>query len=116
MEGKEKKHPRFIEKHASFFLFMALGIFLTYSSVHFPQSVGRYQVVAGWPLAVYRVEYRRVGEIQPTGSIQHRLIVDQNRFMWSQALVNVLLWTTLLYGTWWIFEKSNLLKFRRRSG
>ena len=93
-------------------IFLFFGIVLTQSSMLFPQNLGRFQTVSGWPLTMYKAQYREVGDIDSTGRIIRRVVPQDPELMVNRILTNILLWTLLLYGTWWIVEKSSLLRRR----
>ena len=88
-----------------FAAFLFFSIVLTNTSVFFPQNLGEFQKVAGWPLVMYKVEYRLAGDIEPTGKLTHWLSPDKNQVMWEKVFLNILLWTVLLQGTWWFYQK-----------
>ena len=92
-------------------IFLFVGIVLTQSSMLFPQNLGRFQTDSGWPLTMYKAQYRLEGDIDTTGRIIRRVVPQDTELMVTRMISNILLWTLLLYGTWWIVEKSSL--FRR---
>lgn len=102
-----------ILRNTPILIFLFLGIVLTHSSMFFPQNLGQFQKVAGWPLTMYKAEYQLEGNIEPTGRIIRRIVQEEDQLIWSRVFLNIVLWTFLLYGTWWLYEKSNMLKFRR---
>lgn len=99
--------------------FLIFATVLTQTSIMFPQNIGRLQQVAGWPLTMYKAEFRRVGEIEASGEIIHRTVKDKSFLMWERVLVNFLLWMVILEGTWlsyhWIVGKKPKKVFRNRN-
>lgn len=96
--------------------FLFVGIVLTHSSLMFPQNLGTLQSVAGWPLIMYKEEFRFESDIDPTGQISRQVVPEEAKLMWNRIFGNILIWTVLLYGTWWVYEKSDLLKTRKAAG
>ena len=88
-----------------FAAFLFVSIVLTNSSVFFPQNIGSFQKVAGWPLVMYKLDYRLTGDIEPTGKLIHWLTPFQSQVMWERVFLNILIWTVLLQGTWWFYRK-----------
>ncbi len=86
-------------------VFLFVSIVLTQISVAFPQSLGNFHKVSGWPLTIYKVDYRMAGDIEPTGKFVHWLAPTNSRMMWEKFILNILIWTTLLQGTWWFYKK-----------
>jgi hypothetical protein len=91
-------------------IFFYLSVILTQTSVLFPQNIGSYQKVAGWPLTMYKVEYKRVGDIKATGEIIHQLVKDNSTLMLERVLLNIALWTILFYIVWFSYQKFNRVK------
>jgi len=88
-----------------FIAFLFVSIVLTKSSFLFPQKLGNFQRVAGWPLTVYKVDYRIAGDIESTGRLNHWIVSDNREIMWGKLLLNILIWIALLQGTWWFYKK-----------
>lgn len=96
-------------------VFVLAGVVLTEASLLFPQSLGKFQKVAGWPITMYMVEYRYVGDIDSSGRITRILVPDETKLLASRMFVNIVLWTLILYGTWWFNERGRFLRTRSSS-
>lgn len=86
-------------------IFFYIAIVLTQSSLLFPQSIGKYQKVAGWPLTMHKTQYRLEGKIEATGGIVHNLIEESKQIIWGRVIINVIVWTIILQGTWLVYNK-----------
>lgn len=90
--------------------FLCVSVVLTYISLFFPQNIGKFQTVAGWPLTMQKTIYRYEGDIDPTGRISRRLVMADTRLIWTRMILNVILWMLILYGAWRVYEKAPLMK------
>jgi hypothetical protein len=86
-------------------VFFYVAVVLTQSSLFFPQSLGSFERVAGWPLTMHKTEYKIEGKIEPTGSIVHDLIEESRQIMWGRVFLNIVIWTLLLHGSWFTYYK-----------
>ena len=105
MRKNTKLDPSLLIRKTPLLIFFFTGIVLTQSSLLFPQNQGRFQKVAGWPLTMYETRYRIERDIEPTGTIIHRTVQDDSQLMWGRLVLNIILWTFILYGTWWMYQK-----------
>jgi hypothetical protein len=80
--------------------FFYVAVVLTQSSLLFPQSLGSFQRVAGWPLVMHKTQYKIQGKIEQTGSIVHNIKEESKQIMWGRVLLNIVIWTAILQGTW----------------
>ncbi len=85
--------------------FLIIGVLLTEASLIFPQRIGNFQKVAGWPLTMHKVYYKVVGNFTTSGEIVHNIIKSDSEMFWNMAFLNILIWTLLLYSTWLVYEK-----------
>ena len=102
-----KRDPSLLVTKTPILIFLFTGIVLTQSSLLFPQNQGRFQIVAGWPLTMYETRFRIEGDIEPTGTIIHRTVQEGSQLMWGRVVLNIILWTFILYGTWWMYQKAH---------
>lgn len=93
-----------IIKNSPIILFIYLSVVLTQSSILFPQNIGRFQKVAGWPLSMYKVNFKYVGGINSSGRLVRRVKQTSSKMMWERVFVNILIWTALFQGTWWTYH------------
>lgn len=94
---------------ANLAIFVLISIFITYLSILFPQKIGSYKIVAGWPITMYKTEYKRVGDITNTGRII-RKVKRTNTVMQERVLLNIFLWTVLFQFTWFVYHKLRNIK------
>ena len=87
------------------FVFIFVAIVVTNVSLLFPQNLGKYQKVAGWPLVMYKIEYQLVADIDPAGRLIHGITAATRQMMWERAFLNILIWTLLLHGAW-VFHRK----------
>ena len=93
-----------------FILFFYLAVVLTRISLFFPQTIGTFHKVAGWPLAYYKSEYAITAEILEESRIVHKFIVKSNEIIRKNLVLNVVIWTVLLQSSWWMYEGKNKQK------
>lgn len=91
-----------------------MSIVLTNASLLFPQNIGKFQKVSGWPMAMYKIQYKLETDVESTGSIVHSIVKERSQISWSKVIANIIFWTLLLDLTWIASHKIIKVKPQKR--
>lgn len=115
MEEKSRVSISNVLRTTPVLAFLFVGFLLTETSLLFPQNLGKFQTVAGWPLVMYKIEYRYEGDIDSTGRITRNLVPNDAKLMANRMFVNIILWTLILYMGWWFNGRGQFLRSKPSS-
>lgn len=89
----------------SLLVFLFIGTALTSLSTFILQDIGLYKKVSGWPLTMYEIEYDRTTSIDTDGQISHEIVEKGKNLLWDKVMVNIVIWTLILEGTWIVYHQ-----------
>ncbi len=96
-------------------IFLLMAVVITEFSLIFPQNIGRFQKAAGWPLTMYRIHYKTVGDFTSSGELIHRLEQVGADMSWKVVFLNIILWSLMFYGSWVLYERKSKVRLHKKN-